>query len=422
MNASQFTPSELIYLFLDGEHSQVERTVLFNALVNNEDLQTEFEDALKIRAAATQEAQTLLPPSAVTQSLMSRAGFVAAGAVASAPAATWLSQWFSSWGATLLTYVVPALTALGGFALGYSTQTSPSVAEAATTPQGQTVSVQEIQAATNKLSAIEQENAHLLADIASLSAAQRQLSRENAVQQRRIVALEAGQEQARNTTASLSSSPSSLPQQPEASSSSSAYSPEVASTAMLKAEFAPQVMRIESTPMKVNLSVTETAELQDKDFGYAVSLRGLSSIFVPTESGVSNSNDYPVRNLSIGVQRFLSPNWSLAIEGGQEQFPLWVDGTDGLYLRQSMVWAAVGARYTMSPVNWLYNAQPTAQVAFGGSKTGPLMRASLGASYDISNRIALNAGVEAMSVLLHYQNTYELPWKYGISYGLTIKF
>ena len=79
METYNFTPSELIYLFLDGEHNSVERTVLFRSMADNQELQHEFEDALKIRTAALTESLALVPSAALTQSLMARAGFATAG-------------------------------------------------------------------------------------------------------------------------------------------------------------------------------------------------------------------------------------------------------------------------------------------------------------------------------------------------------
>ncbi|MBL7973731.1 MAG: hypothetical protein JNJ85_02385, partial [Candidatus Kapabacteria bacterium] len=87
---SDFTSSELIYLFLDGEHTPVERSVLFSSLANNSELQSEFEDALKIRAAAVKDASAIAPSATVTSALMSKAGF-AGGAAASAVSQGWFA-------------------------------------------------------------------------------------------------------------------------------------------------------------------------------------------------------------------------------------------------------------------------------------------------------------------------------------------
>ncbi|MFM8473134.1 MAG: hypothetical protein ACKOBV_06405, partial [Candidatus Kapaibacterium sp.] len=68
------TPSELIDVFLDGEHTGTERAVLFSALGTSTDLQAEFEEALRIRTAALTDAALTMPPPELTGALMARAG------------------------------------------------------------------------------------------------------------------------------------------------------------------------------------------------------------------------------------------------------------------------------------------------------------------------------------------------------------
>jgi len=88
MNLSQpFSPSELIYLFIDGEADGAQRTALLTQLAHDGDLQQEFQDALKIRTAVFAAAQTTAPSAALTGRLFARAGF--GGAMTAAPVSTW---------------------------------------------------------------------------------------------------------------------------------------------------------------------------------------------------------------------------------------------------------------------------------------------------------------------------------------------
>ncbi len=121
MDQLSFSPSELIYLFLDGEHTGVERSVLFRAMADNQELQHEFEDALKMRTAALNEASEIVPPAAVTQSLMSRAGFGIAGAAVGTSTTGWFAGMFGNWSTTALLVTLPLLTAIGGYIGGYRT-------------------------------------------------------------------------------------------------------------------------------------------------------------------------------------------------------------------------------------------------------------------------------------------------------------
>lgn len=79
--------SDLIYLFVDGEANDVQKSTLFAALANDTDLQTEFADALRINAATKNERGAVIPPPHVTTGLLQKAG-LGAGAVASAGTAS----------------------------------------------------------------------------------------------------------------------------------------------------------------------------------------------------------------------------------------------------------------------------------------------------------------------------------------------
>lgn len=72
-----WSASELIYLFVDGEANDVQRSTLFAALANDADLQTEFSDVLRIRTAAESERGYAVPPAQTTAGLFERAGFAA---------------------------------------------------------------------------------------------------------------------------------------------------------------------------------------------------------------------------------------------------------------------------------------------------------------------------------------------------------
>ena len=73
-NNQQTTPSDLVYLFVDGEATDLERTMLFAALAEDTELQGELADAIRVNSAARQESLETLPPPAVTANLFRRAG------------------------------------------------------------------------------------------------------------------------------------------------------------------------------------------------------------------------------------------------------------------------------------------------------------------------------------------------------------
>ncbi len=67
---------ELIYLVIDGEASDIERATFFTALAENQELQNEFQTALRMSRAAESFPQKSFVPLAVSEKLFNKAGLV----------------------------------------------------------------------------------------------------------------------------------------------------------------------------------------------------------------------------------------------------------------------------------------------------------------------------------------------------------
>lgn len=70
----QDTYNELIYLVIDGEASDVERTTFYTALAGNPELQNEFQTAMKMNRAAEGFPKKSIVPIAVSDKLFNKAG------------------------------------------------------------------------------------------------------------------------------------------------------------------------------------------------------------------------------------------------------------------------------------------------------------------------------------------------------------
>ncbi|MBL7998649.1 MAG: hypothetical protein JNL32_08445 [Candidatus Kapabacteria bacterium] len=87
-----FSPSDIIYLYLDGEADSVQQATLFAALATDADLQQEFNEALEMRKTFENERMTAEAPAYLTASVMSSAGITETiGGLAATTAALWLA-------------------------------------------------------------------------------------------------------------------------------------------------------------------------------------------------------------------------------------------------------------------------------------------------------------------------------------------
>lgn len=84
--------SDLIYLFLDGEATETERSVLFGALKDSPALQEEFASAVQVRGALVSDAMKLQAPAYLEGQIIEKAGLLASklsvGSVASSALTT----------------------------------------------------------------------------------------------------------------------------------------------------------------------------------------------------------------------------------------------------------------------------------------------------------------------------------------------
>jgi hypothetical protein len=73
-NINGMSVNDLIYLFIDGEANDTEKSILFSELSENSSLQQEFQDALNIKNAAFMETSNLILPLSVTNSIFNKVG------------------------------------------------------------------------------------------------------------------------------------------------------------------------------------------------------------------------------------------------------------------------------------------------------------------------------------------------------------
>ncbi len=79
-----FSPADLIYLYLDGEADSAQQTVMFAALASDPDLQQEFSEALSMRRAFEHERASAKPPMYLSTRVMQDAGVLQKAVGASA--------------------------------------------------------------------------------------------------------------------------------------------------------------------------------------------------------------------------------------------------------------------------------------------------------------------------------------------------
>jgi hypothetical protein len=444
------SPSELIDVFLDGEHTGTERSVLFSALGSSTDLQVEFEEALRIRTAALTDAASTIPPPDLTQSLMMRAGFsgavvgAAAEAASAGSVASSMSTGFAAfWQSIVSALKIPLVTGVigfvaGGFAFSGLTGSNNSGSSntaintaSATASAASSTSASSSSSQTATVSDIDQTG---LSDLRTVNN-QEPTSGEESIQGRDRESADVGatspvppshteDRTIVSTNSDDRSSQNSSPAAKDAMLAESSDQPAISSPSF--------VVRSVTTNVRYTVPDAEMPAMQSDVMSIPsvapveFSLRGTRGITQTLDSLVNRADAVNMGNVSLGIRYALSSNLQLLLEGGRENFATYVyDNTVGTVpyrVQQNIVWAAAGVRGTVDVLSEELGTALFGQMLIGASDVGALIRPMAGIQWKPDARVTLFGGVEQMVLQTKAQGTTNYGSKFSFSYGLSLNF
>ncbi len=389
---------------LDGELDAMHESTLFGELAVNADLRSEFKQQLAIRSAVQNDRVALVPPVALTSSVISGLGFAGplAGAAAGAVGGSLLSTWLPKVGIPLL-----AAAAATGITWGImrndapqqeamqpqthvATQAAPQQPAAPTVQTGEPIIVQTPCTHEAQLAALRRDNAALRAELdrtPSQPAAEQPLAEQNTERtEMPAVAMQPAQRVTLTNAMTLSQSADQRVIQPTALQSIS--------------------MRSMMFP------------------AFIVQMRGMSTSSLVDVNAPAQSTWY--ENVGLGLLYQLSDNHAVGVEMGSEVFPMSFQGTvNGQTIKyqqqpQSM-WAGAAYRYTLSPLGSSGFA-PFGQILLGGTSFGPLGRMTAGFQYSPAGPLSFMLGVEGTAMAYQFNSAWFTSSKLGLTYGVAVRF
>jgi hypothetical protein len=442
------SPSELIDVFLDGEHTGTERAVLFSALGANTDLQAEFEEALRIRTAALTDAALTMPPPELTGALMARAGFgasVAAGtaagsALAPAASAGFLSSIVTSLASLFTILRIPLLTGVLGFFAGSMYSGSGTSVSSTEVPQRMSISARSVtpaisaspssetessgrsqsSAATNGEGSVNRTSVHADSESASPS-----LGFPESAQAKETV------ENNRGTTPSgLADGIEGPEANVDAGPRDGAQLQPPATSDDLRS--IPYTVRSQSTTVTYAVPDFEVPQWRSDMVNspstslLEVSIRGTRGLSQTLDSLVNRADAVNMGNVGVGLRYAVSPNLQVLLEGGRENFATYVydntAGTAPFRIQQNIVWAAAGVRGVVDVFADDLHTAIFGQLLVGASDVGALVRPMAGLQWKPDSRITLFGGVEQMVLQTRAQGTTGMGSKFSVTYGLSLSF
>lgn len=134
-----------------------------------------------------------------------------------------------------------------------------------------------------------------------------------------------------------------------------------------------------------------------------------------------------LNNYYITLSYTLDHHNTISAELGQENFQQKYNGVlngfdaniEQVYTAQ---WYGLSYQYNFGEIQSLYDLNPYVKVLVGGTNIGPFLKGSLGVSYQLTDKIALQTAVEASRLHYNFQNNWFQTSKYGVIYGIRVGF
>ncbi|NQW29760.1 MAG: hypothetical protein HQ472_04540 [Ignavibacteria bacterium] len=439
--------TEKIHQMLDGELDAIQEPGLFGELSTNGDLRTEFRQQLAIRTAIQNDRMALVPPAALTNSVFSSLGFAAplAGAVAGAAGGGLLLQWLSRIGIPILSAITAAGITFGvannADSLSRDINAKNSVAgrntstQATTKPLAQNSSTTSSSAdpvkivyrdrfvkvpadadqrVANSNADLKNSNTELRGSIAELRNSIAGLTSENERLSRDNATLQAQNEQMMAELAQLRSNSKSAP---IASNADITPITSVRLFNTLEMHNAPAARMLVPTALNAERQFTVYP-------AYTAQLRGFPLTSTLNTNVAEESAWY--YNIGISLLYHTTANHAFGMEFGNENFPMIFDANrDGQIIRYEQspasAWAGVTYRYTADRIGQTAFA-PFVQGLIGGTKFGPLGRVAAGIQYSPVGPLTFILGVEGSAMAYNFQQQWYTSPKYGLTYGMAVKF
>jgi hypothetical protein len=388
---SQFSPSEMITLYMDGELPDALQPSLFAMLTEQAELRQEMQDHFTVRRHM--DTNLIAPPLELEESIMRRIGAITVGASLNNPVSTGLASSATTWFGKVvqpLMFVLLGAT-LSGMYFAFNTDKSEQIVQM--TKQENVPTQQIMQSplinATNHAQILNMPSKR----IASPMPVTNNMD---------IASMIEDAEQINNSNADIKPTPEITQQ---------------VVTPLLADVIVPNNTQQIDIPKKELQAIINSEETSP----FSLTLRGFTTHSFVDQKVTPNFNPF-INNVSAGFQYDLSKEDAVFVELGQESVVQRFTGIENNYTIQydqtyHAPWAMIGWQHRFHGGN---SFKPLIRVGGGAMETGPMARMTIGVEYDLTRNITLIGGIEGMSTFYSYKGQWFSTQKAGITYGTRI--
>lgn len=388
---SQFSPSEMITLYMDGELPDALQPSLFAMLSEQAELRQEMQDHFTVRRHM--DTNLIVPPLELEESIMRRIGAVTVGASLNNPVSTGLATSATAWFGKVvqpLMFVLLGAT-LSGMYFAFNTDKSEQIVQMMkqeNVPTQQIMQSPVINATNN-------------AQILSMPS-KRIASPMSVTKSMNVPSMIEDDNQINNSNAELKPTP------------------EIAQQAV---NTAPVDVILPNNTQQIDIPKKELQAIinSEETSPFSLTLRGFTTHSFVDQKVTPNFNPF-INNVSAGFQYDLSKEDAVFVELGQESVVQRFTGIENNYTIQydqtyHAPWAMIGWQHRFDGGN---SFKPLIRVGGGAMETGPMARMTIGVEYDLTRSITLIGGIEGMSTFYSYKGQWFSTQKAGITYGTRI--
>jgi hypothetical protein len=388
---SQFSPSEMITLYMDGELPDALQPSLFAMLSEQAELRQEMQDHFTVRRHM--DTNLIAPPLELEESIMRRIGAVTVGASLNNPVSTGLATSATAWFGKVvqpLMFVLLGAT-LSGMYFAFNTDKSEQIVQMM---KQENVPTQQIMQSP----VINATNNSQILNIPS----KRIASPMPVTKNMNAASMIEDDEQINNSNADIKPTPEIAQQ---------------AITPLLADVIVPNNTQQIDIPKKELQAIIDSEETSP----FSLTLRGFTTHSFVDQKVTPNFNPF-INNVSAGFQYDLSKEDAVFVELGQESVVQRFTGIENNYTIQydqtyHAPWAMIGWQHRFDGGN---SFKPLIRVGGGAMETGPMARMTIGVEYDLTRNITLIGGIEGMSTFYSYKGQWFSTQKAGITYGTRI--
>lgn len=432
-NSQHYTPSELIYLFLDGESDGVQQSTLFAALAHDAELQSEFQEAVLVGRTLDRVRNDVHPPQDFTEQVFTAAGFTPPlFQPAPIPVA-------GKWSASLHTIIrrvgIPVASAFIGaltmFLLMNTGRNNDIVTPVR--PVAESTNIQHTH--TNSSNPVVSTPTHRADDGAAntfVSAGSRQADKRSSAKSSRIAS---GIHSSARDRASAS-----VASDGGAGTQSTADNPVV--TLSLPDPEPQQLVVDAPVPLVDQVTPQTPAQQLDPPAAYAdmqpiyrwdrggnagspgvsMFVRGIESIssFPDRKNNIEASGS--TSNVGFGCLYHYSRNQAVGMEVTRELLPIHSLGEGDAELNSVLLWIGGLWQIQTDFPGLRSDIQPFLRLGLGGTAYGPSGKALLGIMYTAEQRLSISLGVETTALVAWRNGVVGSTEKIAFSYGLSFHF